>query len=142
MAKKHQVAAIPVRRDSLNRLRVLLVTSRDTGRWVVPKGWPWPKVPDHKAAAGEAWEEAGVRGSISSRQFGSYTYEKRLETKSRRVEVTAYLLEVEELLPVWPEVSQRRRRWFSPQMAALLVDEPDLKRLLLSLEQGRERLKA
>ncbi|MBS0240836.1 MAG: NUDIX hydrolase [Proteobacteria bacterium] len=142
MSKKHQVAAIPVRRDSLNRLRVLLVTSRDTGRWVVPKGWPWPKVSDHKAAAGEAWEEAGVRGQVSSKRFGKYTYEKRLETKSRRVEVSAYLLFVEELAPEWPEATQRRRQWFSPEVAALLVDEPDLKQLLSHLAEEKRRLRA
>ncbi len=66
MAMHGQVAAIPVRKSAEGQLEVLLVTTRETQRWVVPKGWPLPRRPDHEAAANEAWEEAGVRGTIDS----------------------------------------------------------------------------
>lgn len=133
MAKEHQVAALPVRRPGGGGLEVLLVTSRDTGRWVVPKGWPWRKVADHEAAAGEAWEEAGVRGRISSEVIGTFTYLKRRNSKSHLVSVSVFVLEVVEEAGDWPEIKQRRRQWFAPDEAAGLVDEPDLKQLLQSL---------
>lgn len=133
MAKEHQVAALPVRRPGGGGLEVLLVTSRDTGRWVVPKGWPWRKVADHEAAAGEAWEEAGVRGRISSEVIGTFTYLKRRNSKSHLVSVSVFVLEVVEEAGDWPEIKQRRRQWFAPDEAAGLVHEPDLKQLLQSL---------
>ena len=134
MAKPYQVAAIPVRRNTLGAIEVLLVTSRESHRWVVPKGWPWRKVKDHVAAAGEAWEEAGVRGRADPASIGTFTYEKRRKTAVRALKVLVYLLEVTEVAATWPEHKQRQRDWFSPAAAARLVDEAALKDLLLALE--------
>ena len=134
MAKPYQVAAIPIRRDSDGLVEVLLVTSRETRRWVIPKGWPWRKVKDHDAAAGEAWEEAGVRGHANSESIGSFTYDKRRKTKVRALKVLVYLLEVTEVASVWPEHDQRQRDWFRPAAAAALVSEAELKELLQALE--------
>ena len=72
MPNSNQVAAIPVRRQDDGKLEVLLVTSRETRRWIVPKGWPWPEVSDHEAAAAEAWEEGGVRGRILPDKLGTF----------------------------------------------------------------------
>ncbi len=138
MAKPYQVAAIPIRRNSSGAREVLLVTSRETRRWVVPKGWPWRKLKDYDAAAGEAWEEAGVKGTVKQHCVGSFTYCKRVKSKLRPLEVFVYLLEVAEEAAVWPEHKQRERRWFTPVEAADLVTEPDLKRLLL--EFGRDAI--
>lgn len=134
MAKPYQVAAIPIRRTSDGLVEVLLVTSRETRRWVIPKGWPWRKVKDHDAAAGEAWEEAGVRGQANPHSIGSFTYDKRRKTKVRALKVLVYLLEVTEVAQVWPEHDQRRRNWFSPAAAADLVSEAELKDLLQALK--------
>lgn len=139
MAKRYQVAALAVRRRAPDRTEILLVTSRETGRWVVPKGWPWPKTPDHEAAAGEAWEEAGVRGRVDPHTVGSFTYEKRMGGKSLRVKVSVFLLEVTELSASWPELAERRRRWFSRATAAELVDEPELKVLILGFAMPKEK---
>ena len=136
MAKPYQVAAIPIRRSDRGAVEVLLVTSRETQRWVVPKGWPWRKVKDHDAAAGEAWEEAGVRGKANPKSIGSFTYDKRRKDSVRALRVLVYLLVVAEEAPVWPEQEQRRRDWFSPAAAAKLVAEPELKDLLLALEKA------
>ena len=137
MAKPpYQVAAIPIRRGPTGLLEVLLVTSRETRRWVVPKGWPWRKMKDCDAAAGEAWEEAGVRGNVKPQCIGSFTYAKRGKSKPRPLEVFVYLLEVMEEASNWPEQKQRERRWFAPVAAADAVVEPDLKRLLLELARG------
>ena len=134
MAKTYQVAALPVRRNLAGELQVLLVTSRETRRWVIPKGWPWRDRLDHDAAAGEAWEEAGVRGQPHHASVGSFIYDKRRHDEVRTLQVNVYLLDVTEEALDWPEVSQRQRQWFSPETAAGLVAEPDLRALLLALQ--------
>lgn len=133
MAKQGQVAAIPVRTSAQGRLEVLLVTSRETQRWVVPKGWPLPPHPDHEAAAVEAWEEAGVRGTVHPVPVGTFDYDKRQKDGLLPVRVSAFLLEVTEESDIWPEASQRRRAWFSPQDASGLVSDDGLRLLLLTL---------
>jgi 8-oxo-dGTP pyrophosphatase MutT (NUDIX family) len=135
MPKTRQIAAIPIRRNSAGAVEVLLVTSRDTGRWVVPKGWPWPKKKDHEAAAGEAWEEAGVRGTPRAKAIGTYTYGKRTNDAVAWLKVHVFLLDVEKEASRWPEAKERQRNWFKPSVAAGLVDEPELKALLRGLKQ-------
>src|ERR1700744_2721291 len=85
------------------KVRVLLVTSRDTGRWIIPKGNVNSGTTPAKAAAKEAYEEAGVKGNITSPiPFGLYTYFKRLESgKARPARVEVYLLRVGQQLGKW-----------------------------------------
>ncbi len=135
MKTARQVAALPVRRDEAGELQVLLVTSRETRRWVIPKGWPWADRADHRAAAEEAREEAGVRGKIRKAAIGSYGYDKRLKAGSRPVVVDVYLLVVTRELDVWPEDDERTRAWLSPAQAADAVDEQELKALLRDLAE-------
>jgi 8-oxo-dGTP pyrophosphatase MutT (NUDIX family) len=131
-----QVAALPVRRNKQGSLEVLLVTSRETRRWVIPKGWPWPDCDDHIAAAEEAREEAGVTGRIGSKPVGTYTYLKRLEKGSVRVRVTVYLLDVKNVRSKWPEKKERDRQWYSPAKAASLVAERTLKSIIRAIGEG------
>ena len=131
--RTRQVAAIPVRRTKRHGLEVLLVTSRETKRWVVPKGWPWPDVEDHDAAAGEAWEEAGVKGRVAPASIGTFTYEKRLKKGSLKLEVSVFLLEVDVVDEKWPEAKQRHRQWFALDAAIELVGEEGLKAILKRL---------
>lgn len=131
--RSKQVAAIPYRFSGRGDLQVLLVTSRETKRWVIPKGWPWPDISKSKAAAGEAWEEAGVTGNVRKGRIGSYRYDKRKGEMALPVTVFVYLLEVTAVARRWPEHGQRRRAWFSPEKAADAVNEPELKELLLGM---------
>ena len=123
MEHKKQVAALPVRHDASGKLSVLLVTSRETRRLVIPKGWPWPGVKDHKAAAEEAREEAGILGKIAKKPLGTYTYDKRRADGDVPVKVKVYLLEVEVELDEWPESEERERVWCTPAKAASSVAE-------------------
>lgn len=132
---KKQIGALPIRRDKNGALRVLLVTSRETRRYVIPKGWPWPGVKDHKAAAEEAREEAGIRGKMHKEPIGSYTYDKRRPDGIVPVKVKVFLLEVEVELDEWPEAKQRERRWLTLAKAAEAVQEPELAELILQLRQ-------
>jgi 8-oxo-dGTP pyrophosphatase MutT (NUDIX family) len=113
-ASRAQLAALPYRQVE-GRLEVLLVTSRETRRWIIPKGWAEKGTKPHDMAAREAFEEAGVRGKVRKCPHGSYRYEKRLTAKrSVECEVTVFLLEVEQELADWPEKGERERRWLSP----------------------------
>ena len=128
-----QFGALPYRQDESGELRILLVTSRDTGRWVVPKGNPMPRHAGWEDAAREAFEEAGVEGSIDRMPIGSFRYRKRARLMLPvYAEVTLFPLCVERELDRWPEQHQRRRRWFAQEEAAAAVAERKLKRLILA----------
>ncbi len=132
---RRQCAAIPIIEGPDGQLMVMLVTSRETSRWIVPKGWIPAKLTVAEAAAREAFEEAGVVGQITtSKPVGGYRYEKR-PTQSRAVAcaVDVFLLRVEQQLEVWPEKDQRQTRWFLPTEASELVDEPGLASILRSM---------
>lgn len=112
-------------------LEVLLITSRDTGRWIIPKGWPMPGLAPEAAAAQEAWEEAGVEGVMSPVCLGRYGYHKCLSVDATvPCAVVVYGLRVDRLAEKFPERGERRRQWFAPSEAAGLVVEPDLGRLI------------
>jgi 8-oxo-dGTP pyrophosphatase MutT (NUDIX family) len=130
-------------RMHLGRVEVLLITSRDTGRWVIPKGWPMEGLDPANSAAREAWEEAGVSGALSHEILGYYSYDKGLRPNvSLPCVVAVFPLHVTGLADRFPERKQRRRKWFAAAKAAKLVAEPELRRLLSDLAQSPERLAA
>ncbi|MGF7006622.1 NUDIX hydrolase [Aminobacter sp. BE322] len=131
-----QVAAIPFRLNGGGELEVMLVTSRGTRRFIVPKGWPMKGKSARQAALIEAREEAGVLGKALKRPAGSYGYWKRLSTSFVHVEVTAYLIEVSEEFASWQEAGARQRAWLTPADAAMLIDEPELSTLIRNLTPG------
>ena len=140
---KQQYAALPIRVKEGGDLEVLLLTSRDTGRWIIPKGWPGRRLTPRAAAAREAYEEAGIEGSIRPPDpVGRYHYAKRLEAGEIRIKVKVFLLHVERQLDTWPEQDQRRTRWLSPEQAAELVDEPELAAILRAARNLAERGKS
>lgn len=125
-----QVAALPWRKAE-DGVEILMVTSRDTGRWVLPKGWPEGHEDLWMAAAREAGEEAGVDGAVSRFEIGRYYYDKRRPSGMEwRCEVLVFPLEVDRLADKWPEKKKRRRKWFSPKQAMEHVREADLAELI------------
>ena len=112
--------------------KILLITSRGTRRWILPKGWPIDGLDSHQVALQEAWEEAGVlRGKPWLKPLGSYHYRKGMRRGwSVPVNTIVYPVRTLELSDRYPEVEQRTRRWVSPSEAAELVGEPELKELL------------
>jgi len=116
------------------RVEVLLITSRDTGRWVIPKGWPVAGKAPGDSAAQEAWEEAGVRGEGGTEALGLYAYDKtRKSREALPCVVQVFPLRVEMLAKRFPERKERRRRWFAVDKAAKLVAEPELRAMLVQL---------
>ena len=130
---RRQSAALPVLGTGI-ALRVVLVTSRETKRWVLPKGWIEPKEAPHRSAAREAFEEAGLQGEADPEPLGAYTYSKRMPRGLViPTEVLVYRFRVVRLLHEWPERRERERRLFTPAAAAALVAEPELADLLRAL---------
>jgi 8-oxo-dGTP pyrophosphatase MutT (NUDIX family) len=128
-------------RQAETGLDVLLITSRETGRWVIPKGWPIKGITAAAAAAREAWEEAGVEGKLCDTCLGVFSYHKALaENQSVPCAVAIYGLRVEKLSRRYPEQHQRRRKWFAAAEAAELVAEPELQSLLKALAQDAKNL--
>jgi 8-oxo-dGTP pyrophosphatase MutT (NUDIX family) len=112
-------------------VQVLLVSSRDTGRWIIPKGWPIAGLAPQEVALREAWEEAGVQGAANPLCLGLYPYRKIIgPDRAIPCVVTVYAVKVSRLRARFPERKERRRKWFSAQKAAGKVDEPALRALL------------
>ena len=124
-----QVGALPIRfRDG--KPEVLLVTSRESRRWLIPKGWPMKGRKDWAAAAQEAREEAGVIGKTFKKPIGSYLYFKRRAAHFDLCRVEVYVLLFAKKLTAFREKGQRESRWFSLEDAAERVQEPGLAALL------------
>lgn len=132
--KRVQVAALCYRQGQTGK-DVLLITSRDTGRWIVPKGWPIDGLDGPQSALQEAWEEAGVKDAeIDPNAAGLFDYVKGLNSGGEAiVETTVFLTRVIDLASDYPEAKERSRKWVAPEEAANMVDEPGLKEILRSL---------
>lgn len=134
-----QYAALPWRRRK-GAVEVLLVTSRETRRWVAPKGWPMKNRAAHEAAAQEAFEEAGVRGKVAETSLGAYHYDKALKSgATRHCAVDVFPLKVDKTLDKWPEKGQRDRTWFPAEEAAGLVAEPELAEIIRTFGEANRK---
>ncbi len=132
-----QYGVLPYRMDPEGGLQILLVTSRQTGRWVIPKGNPIAGLTPYDSAAREAYEEAGIEGEVAEAAIGAYRYRKRIRFGIPRLaRVKVFPLRVTRELPQWPEAHQRRRQWFAGAAAASAVDETGLRRLILGFRRS------
>ncbi|MGD9480077.1 NUDIX hydrolase [Shinella sp. G-2] len=127
-----QYGALPYRFTDTGGIEILLVTSRSRRRWILPKGLPVEGLEPSEAAAREAFEEAGVRGTVRSEPIGRFTYDRRVDEDGRSIscEVAVYPLEVVRQHQIWPAVWQRETRWLAPGEAAALIGDAGLKPLL------------
>jgi 8-oxo-dGTP pyrophosphatase MutT (NUDIX family) len=125
-----QAAALCCRVNDEGALEILLISSSDTGRWVLPKGFVDRKETTFKAAQREALEKAGMVGKVRKKDVGHYAYVKDGEN---RMTVAVHLLKFDRDTGNFRERLQRRRIWFTPSQASTLVDEPDLQEMLGSL---------
>lgn len=129
-----QAAALCTRPGTDGGTEVLLITSRGSGRWVLPKGWPMRGRSLAEAAGQEAWEEAGIRGRVEPQPMGRFAATKTTPGGlDLPCEVAVFRLHVTAMEDLFPEAGQRRRRWLRPDEAAGMVREPGLRRLLAAL---------
>jgi 8-oxo-dGTP pyrophosphatase MutT (NUDIX family) len=113
-------------------LEILVVTTRQTRRWIVPKGWPIKRLTPSKSAAREAFEEAGVTGKIGARPIGDFRYKKAADQNGAEsdCEVKVFPLLVKRQSATWPEFGQRVVQWVNPEKAISLIREPELKSIV------------
>lgn len=118
-----------------DKIQILLITTRGSQRWIVPKGWPMDAMTPGETAHQEAWEEAGVKGKSYEHCLGLFSYIKEIDS-SQSVPCVAmvYPVRVKSLASKYPEYGQRRRKWFSPKKAAERVNEPELARILKTFD--------
>lgn len=137
-AKRVQYAALPYRRRSDDRTQIMLVTSRESGRWVIPKGWPKKKKTPADTAASEALEEAGVVGKIGRSSIGSYSIKKRLKSGAIvSCVVRVFPLKFKRQQKSWPERGERNIQWFSRTKAAKIVRERALAEIIRNLPKAK-----
>lgn len=131
--KRLQMAALCHRGTGADK-EFLLITSRETARWVIPKGWPIRGLKSNETALQEAWEEAGVkRGCVTPDPVGTFTYEKRKRTGwAFPVQTLVYSVAVEDLSDDFPEAHERTLKWVDADTAADLVAESELKSIFRS----------
>jgi 8-oxo-dGTP pyrophosphatase MutT (NUDIX family) len=131
LPRHRQYGVLALRVGARDQIEVLLLTSRGTGRWVIPKGWPMPNRTAAGTARREAYEEAGVKGTLwSKKPIGSFRYVKRDEDFTGEILVQVFVLVVEQQKKNWPEKDQRQLRWFTVQQAATRVRERELAKLM------------
>ena len=137
---RKQYGAVCFRVADDGEIEVLMITSRDTGRWVIPKGWPMKNRKPYEAAATEALQEAGVRGRTGKKPIGQYTYLKRLDGGSDvACIVEIYQVEVTVIEPEFKEKGQRTLEWVAPAEAGRRVQEPELKSFLSGFKPRGKR---
>jgi 8-oxo-dGTP pyrophosphatase MutT (NUDIX family) len=134
---RSQFAALCYRMRNGN-LQILLVTSRRSKRWIVPKGWPMHAKTPEAAVLQEAWEEAGVTGHVTGGCLGVYSYAKEMRDDSVTLPIIAllYPVEVKARAKSFPEAGQRRCKWVSRKKAIKLVTEPELRRIIRDFQPG------
>jgi 8-oxo-dGTP pyrophosphatase MutT (NUDIX family) len=135
--RQRQIAALVWRHSETGETEVLIITTRRSGRWSVPKGWPIEGMTSPEAAAQEAWEEAGVRGDIEREPLGAFTYEKSKSGDGPAMRMTAdiFALRLSTFADEYPEAGQRKRAWRTPAEAAEIVQGPELKTILRSFKR-------
>lgn len=135
MAQPRQQCAALCYRTQGSKLQILLITSRGTKRWIIPKGWQVKGRTMAQSAVIEAWEEAGVIGRQHDTPLGSYGYIK-IERSKTAVPCCAsvFPIKVKSQKSNFPERGQRKLKWFSPKKAAQKVTEPELKALILGFD--------
>lgn len=131
LEKFRQVAALPYRLTA-HGYEVVLITTRDSGRWILPKGWPIKGLKRHESAETEAMEEAGLIGSAAPKAVGRFTYIKQFPKRQEKVLVDVFPLAIERQLDDWQEKGQREVRFFNPVDAAALVSDAGVGDLILT----------
>nr|WP_319247260.1 NUDIX hydrolase [uncultured Celeribacter sp.] len=124
-----------------DKLQVLLIKSRRSKRWIIPKGWPMDGQTPMQAAAVEAWEEAGIKGRPLPICIGLYSYLKTAPEEGLPLPcvVAVFPLQARWVFDKYPEAGQRKRKWMSLKKAAARVHEPELAQIIRNFSPRRLR---
>ena len=120
------------------KTQVLLITSRQRKRWIIPKGWPSAGLTPAQGALQEAWEEAGVKGKVQDLCLGIYGYTKQMRSgPDLPCIVAVFPVRVRSLEKDYPEAGERKREWVSVKRALRQLDEPELREILKGFDPAR-----
>ena len=130
-----QVAALPVRIRK-GKLEVCLITSRGTGRWIIPKGWPEPGKTLAETAQLEAWEEAGLKGEVAQQPLGECQFARVVDPGVEAVvRLRVFVLVEPRQAKRWPEKGERKLKWLNLEEAAEKVADDGLRALIIGARQ-------
>lgn len=121
-------------RFKAGRLQFCLISSRGTGRWIIPKGWPMDGATPAEAAAIEAWEEAGLEGKVRDRPLGLFSYYKTTRSDELPCVAVIFAMKIKKVHTRWPERKERKRKWVSRKKAARMVEWPELRHMILHFD--------
>jgi 8-oxo-dGTP pyrophosphatase MutT (NUDIX family) len=115
------------------KMKIILVSSRSRGQWIVPKGNLIPKRSKRESALQEAYEEAGLKGKLDK----NFKYRLFIYSRGVKTDLTLYAMRVErQMLKKWPESHQRKRIEVSCERAQSLVSWPRFKRAVKLLQKS------
>ncbi|NTW83725.1 MAG: NUDIX hydrolase [Chlorobiaceae bacterium] len=106
--------------------RLVLITSRRSGNWIIPKGYVEKGLTPAESAAKEAYEEAGLIGRVHPEAAGRYRYRKY----RKFFMVMVYPLFIDTILDEWEEMHSRKRVLVTPAEAIEMVCEENLRRII------------
>ena len=125
-----QYGVLPWRRAA-DGLQLLLITTRSTKRWIVPKGWPEKNMAPNECAAHEAYEEAGVLGDVADQPIGTFSHRKQLKSGHLiTCRIHVFDMEVTGIAEDWPEKDEREIRWCTAEEAMALASDLGLRRIV------------
>lgn len=116
-----QSGVIPYR-ITKNGMEVMLITSLGKKKWIIPKGYVDYNLTPFESAKKEAYEEAGLLGSNETMELGVFKIKKPAGNFVMKV----YSMEVQEVLDEYPEMNERKRKWFSPEEAIEKISIPEI----------------
>jgi 8-oxo-dGTP pyrophosphatase MutT (NUDIX family) len=129
-----QSGVIPYRKKN-GKTEVLLVTSIRKKNWIVPKGFIEYHMSPFQSAKKEAFEEAGVKGSNTTKILGHYTVKKNGSELLTKI----YSMKVTRIIKDYPEKNLRKRKWFSIYEGAKKVEIDELATIIRRLGRLNSR---
>lgn len=126
----HQIAALPVRLDADGAMEIYLVTSRGSGRWIIPKGNPIRGLAPQDVAAREAREEAGLIGPVLPRLLGSFEFQRVRDAVGETCLIDVYPMHVDRQLNSFAEKRERTVRLCNLDTALAIVASRPLAELI------------
>jgi hypothetical protein len=126
-----QFGALPYRVGT-HGVEILLITTRETQRWIKPRGWPMIGKKPHRVAEIEAFQEAGVKGIVKKKPIGAFPYSKIMPDGSAKLcLVQVFPLQVKLEKVKWREHKERVRAWFRAEDAAAAVEAGGLAQIIV-----------
>lgn len=120
MGTKKQYGVIPYTTGKNGKpyKKILLITSRTNGFWIFPKGNLMKNKTVYETAAQEAYEEAGIRGTVDQ----EHAYKSKYSHNGHKHELILFPMKIDDILDEWPEKHQRKRQLVTVDKALQMIN--------------------